>query len=598
MKPRSKPGSEHTAVAIAEEAVELLINAPSRILLSYFLGTIPFIIGGLYFFAELVFNPTAEPLIPVLGAILAMLFMWMRYHQSRFMAQLLRFRAGEPEPVRHIRDILESLLLHSLIQPVGFILLAIGLLLIVPFARLSSAFHYYSILASGPEPLDSSHFKKAVRVSVIDPGKQLALNWLFNPWFSGAAFLFVFLILPILVHGFEVHEDIYYLLVALIVLVAAISSPLGAILYANIAVSIYMLPGMILTFFGIETVFSRAGAGLFTTLFFMAAWMLTFLVMDPVMKSIYVVHYFYASSISTGEDILMHLRRMARPAGLSVLLLIGLGWGSLASAEMPDPVSTTTQSRYVDALDASLQHEMSSPEYLWKLDRDYSFIPDDATNINALLRFLGKVSDFTSKWLNRLRDLLRKIWNWWHDLITPDAPIASKIDLHYSEGIRQSEIAALILALASVLLAGLLIKHIRHRRVSAHVSDSIPEPPVLDLFETDSAIAATLPESEWLATAERLTLDGDWRGALRAFYFATLACLAAVNLIVLARHKTDREYHGELKRHAHDKPELSEEFAGITRTFQMFWYGNRVLSKDGLDAFRDVQEAVRRHAVS
>ncbi len=582
---------------VAEEAVELLMRAPWSVLLRYFLGTIPFGAFGLYAFGELSFNPTGESFLPLLAGIAALLFIWMKYHQSAFMAGLLAFHSGNPHPARSIPHRFRAVLLHAFVQPIGLLMMMIGFLFVFPFMRISALFNYITLLLSTPMPSFRMQFNTAVRASGIRPQRHLALNWLFHPWFLGAAFLLVLIILPVLIHGFKLDEAIYYLVAGLIVFLSALSSPLGAVLYGNIAAALFLLPGLILTFSGIENAFTRLGFGLFSTLFFAAAFVLTFLILDPVMKSIYVILFFYDSSRTTGEDLRATLRRITRPV-LPLLLLSILSSTALsASPPSPDSISpdwtrAAPNASYIASFEESLRHEMSDPEYLWKLDREYAFVPDNVRDLNAVTRFLGRITDALSKWFDKIRDVIRKLRDWWHDLITPDMPDASATTSE--RGLSQSELAAVMLAAATVLLALLLIRiRRRMRRIDAPDSGDIHTP---DEPESDAERAAALPESDWIEAAERLLCEGDRRGALRAFYYAVLACLATMNLLVLARHKADREYLAELRRRAGHKPGLDGEFREIVHTFQTFRYGDRDVTEEGVDRFRRLQETVRRHA--
>ncbi len=582
---------------VAEEAVELLLRAPWSVLLRYFLGTIPFVAFGLYAFGELSFNPTGESFLPLFACTAALLYIWMKYHQSAFMAGLLAFHSGNPPPARSIPHRFRAVLLHAFVQPIGQLMMMLGFLFVFPFMRISALFNYITLLLSIPAPSFRMQFNTAVNASGVRPQRHLALNWLFHPWFLGAAFLLVLIVLPILIHGFKLDEYLYYLLTGLIVFLAALSSPLGALLYGNITAVLFLLPGLILTFSGIENAFTRLGSGLFSTLFFATAFVLTFLILDPLMKSIYVILFFHDSSRTTGEDLRTTLRRITRPVLplllLSILVPVALS-ASPSPSDLPTPDATRSASleAYVASFDESLRREMSDPDYLWKLDRDYAFVPDNVRQLNAVTRFLGQVYDVLSKWFEKIRNVIRKLRDWWHDLITPDMPNASATASGGS--ISQSELAAFMLAAATVLLAFLLIRvRRRMRRIDAPDSVDIhtPEEP-----ESDAERAAALPESDWIEAAERLLCEGDRRGALRAFYYAVLACLATMNLLVLARHKVDREYLTELRRRAEHKPGLESEFRDVVYAFQAFRYGDRDVTVDGIERFRQLQETVRRHA--
>src|SRR5579859_2125579 len=58
MKPRAK-GVRRTALEILEEAVHLLRSAPAGALAAYLTGSVPFLLGLLYFFADMSRNAFA-----------------------------------------------------------------------------------------------------------------------------------------------------------------------------------------------------------------------------------------------------------------------------------------------------------------------------------------------------------------------------------------------------------------------------------------------------------------------------------------------------------------------------------------------------------
>jgi hypothetical protein len=70
------------------------------------------------------------------------------------------------------------------------------------------------------------------------------------------------------------------------------------------------------------------------------------------------------------------------------------------------------------------------------------------------------------------------------------------------------------------------------------------------------------------------------RLALRAFYLASLARLAAGDLITIAKFKSNRDYERELQRRAHAFPEVLSTFAQNVSVFDRVWYGLHEVNPD------------------
>mgnify|MGYP001549225032 CR=1 FL=1 len=77
----------------------------------------------------------------------------------------------------------------------------------------------------------------------------------------------------------------------------------------------------------------------------------------------------------------------------------------------------------------------------------------------------------------------------------------------------------------------------------------------------------------WAKLARELLERGEFRLAMRAFYLASLAHLAARNLVSLARFKSNYDYERELRRRAHAFPDLLAVFGDNLSVFERIWYG-------------------------
>jgi hypothetical protein len=66
---------------------------------------------------------------------------------------------------------------------------------------------------------------------------------------------------------------------------------------------------------------------------------------------------------------------------------------------------------------------------------------------------------------------------------------------------------------------------------------------------------------------------GDYRMALRAYFLASLAFLAARELLAIGRSKTNLDYLREVRRRARSVSGLDALFAGGVQSFESAWYG-------------------------
>ena len=92
------------------------------------------------------------------------------------------------------------------------------------------------------------------------------------------------------------------------------------------------------------------------------------------------------------------------------------------------------------------------------------------------------------------------------------------------------------------------------------MAQPVTEAPPVDLADENTG-ADRLPEDGWIALALELIARGDFRLAMRAYYFASLAHLAARQLIGLGRYKSNRDYEMELRRRSHALPEVLSQAA-------------------------------------
>lgn len=96
-------------------------------------------------------------------------------------------------------------------------------------------------------------------------------------------------------------------------------------------------------------------------------------------------------------------------------------------------------------------------------------------------------------------------------------------------------------------------------------------------------IAADDSAADLFSEAERLAREGNVRAAIRKGYIAALCDLGDRQIVRLARHKTNRDYLRDVKKHEG----LFENMTGLTRDFESNWYGLRSAEQADWEAFRD-----------
>jgi hypothetical protein len=122
--------------------------------------------------------------------------------------------------------------------------------------------------------------------------------------------------------------------------------------------------------------------------------------------------------------------------------------------------------------------------------------------------------------------------------------------------------------------------------VSGKTASTKPDPSL------EEVEAGDLPADRWLSLAKELRQKGSYRPALRAFYLATLAHLSEMELITLAKHKSDCDYRTELRRRAHEYKGLLTAFSGTIQFFHKSWYGMYEVGLKDLNQFAANQERI------
>lgn len=586
MKTPQGKGQEKGAIELAEEAVHLLRTAPPAILARYYVGTLPFVLAFLYFWADMGHNAFAYGRVALSSLGLALLFVWMKAWQSFFARRLRECVAGEEprpwSPGRALRIAAGQAWLHC----TGLLVLPAAALILAPFGAAYALYQNLTVLddgEAGPREL----LRAAVAQARLWPRQNHMLIWLLSPFlvvFAGATFL---LILPVLEFTAPVWTEgflgLYSLILALILLPL---SPFGTIVAVNLGSVLFVIPMLLRMLLGVETAFTISPASMLNPTFFMIVCGLAYLCMDPLMKAAYVLRCYYGQSLNNAHDLLAELEQLRRAATALVLAVAALG--ALLTAAAPvaaqsvdsAEVSGATPAQLNEALDRVLERRI----YAWRMPR---VVPEEKDG--WFETFMMEVNEGIARAWRAVVDWLGSVLKWIQDRF-PEGGGGGGLSLSGMETVLRVTLYLLVAALAVLVLV--FAWKAWRRRIPEAVAARVVAADTPDLEEEDTT-AGELPESGWLTLGRELAEGGELRLAMRAFFFAGLARLAQGGLVVIARHKSNRDYARELGRISHEEPELLGTFARGVRAFESVWYGLHEVSSEGLRSFAETQERLR-----
>jgi len=512
------------ALETIEIAVHLLRAAPVATLATYYAGALPFILGLLFFWADMSRSPFAPQHAVAASLGLAGLFVWLKFSQALFAHKLRTQLSGEIPRQLTAARVGKILFTQTALQPTALFVLPLALVPALPFPWLYAFYQSLTTQAEADTPTLRAAIARSWRLALLWPAQNhviFAVIGLFS--------FFVFL---------------------------------------SLAIAGAMLPEMFKMFFGIESVFTRGGEAMLNTTFFATMFGLTFLCVDPILKAVYVVRVFQGESLRTGEDLRAALKPLAPAATRMVACFVALfilAGAAPAKAEAPTPPPSSAEPIQPKELDRAIGDVIQKRKYTWRAPRE-RVVESPEGEPGIMAKFFQRVG-------RMIRDGLRAVGNWLEKILrrifgfgpTPGSSdfgwIMTKQMLLYG-----------LLAVVLSAIAVLLIRFWKKRQDGIPVTTALAVQPAPDI--TDENVGADqLPEDSWTTLARELLGRGELRLALRAFYLASLAHLADRNLVSLARFKSNRDYQRELQRRAHAFPKVQTLFGENVSCFDRVWYG-------------------------
>ena len=534
------PGAGKSGIEVLEEAAHALRLAPPGTLLIFYAGSVPFVLGLLFFWFDLSRSAFAHRRAGPGALLLAALYLAMKVAHAAFARRLREALAGGPSGPPARAAFLRRAVAQAMLQPTGLFLLPLALLATVPFGWLYA--FYQNLSVTGDR----------------ETARAQALLWpLQNHVLIAVGFLF------------------------------------GFVVFLDMALALLFLPGLLHSLLGIRTPVSDASWTLLNTTLLACAFGLTWLAVAPVLKAAYVVRCFDGDSRRTGEDLRVAIRRSFGSAGRAAVLLAAVAAATTpAAAGTPSPGAPAPppEAARIEAadLEAALARVLERPRFAWRLPPAPR--PEESQTIAG--RFLDAVFDTMGGWWRPVRRAIERFTRWlerWVRRIAPEPPEIR--DSAWPRAVRW--LTAVLLAASAAGLALLAWRARRRRGAVAAVAE--PAPALPDPGVDDSQAAATAPE-DWLAIARDLTARGDTRLAARAAYLAMLSHLGGRGLLTLRRARSNQEYRRELQRRTRDRPQVAALFAENLLLFEPVWYGRRAATPDLVEALATRCEALRTHA--
>ncbi len=246
-----------------EQAVFMLRKAPTDLLPVYYIGSLPFILGLLYFWGDMSRSADAAEYTASAAMGMALLFVWMKCCQALFAARIYAHLSHKrPDSHSWTRLGLQPAS-QTLLHATGIFILPLALLATLPFGWCFAFYQNVTVLSQNESAGIRALYRQAWKQARLWPSEN------------------------------------HHLLVVIFLF--------SLVVFFNLAIAIYLLPQMVKTFLGYESVFTLSGINLLNTTFLMIVLSLTYLCVDPLIKTVYALRCFYGLAIASGDDIRIEL---------------------------------------------------------------------------------------------------------------------------------------------------------------------------------------------------------------------------------------------------------------------------------------------------
>jgi hypothetical protein len=536
--------AEIGCIDLLEEATHLLRRAPLFAWVVYCVCSLPFVLGALFFVADMSRGAHAWEHLSGAAFGMVLLFTIMKVGQAIFCDQLLHQLNDESNQLALSR--LPRVFYSQLaVQSFGLFILPVAAILTLPFGWSFALFQNFTVFGQGRKPLR----------------QEISIAWQQAQTWPG-----------------QNHLTIVLLSLFWIMLIPAI------------AATLYLLPHLLHMLFGVDSIFVQSNQHMLNTTFWAVVFLVSMLLLDPLVKSVYVLRCFYGVSLSSGADLRVDLRRIQKSAVR--LLICGLVLSSFMIGN-PGQISAGEDSVAPHEIRQAVSAEMNSARYEWRQPRvevpenqEPGFLAPLGDAILDGLRWLGKQFQSLLVWIE---DLLQSLM--------PDIEPNSSTSPSFLREADPLLLALYLLCALGLCLAGIWIYRFWRRRRRAE-KPAVEQVIVLPDLESEEVSADELPADRWTALAHDLLAKGEIRLALRALILGALARLADDGYLKLSRSKSNRDYLSEIAQRGQELVDVKTALADNITIMEGVWYGDHTVDPQGVKSFLAHHERIMRYGHS
>ena len=323
MKKR-RPTDGMTLLEIAEASLHRVRLAPIDVLTPYYIGSLPFVLAFLYFWADMIQGAFGYRHVDTSALAVAVAYVWMKCWQTVYCAKMRQTLRGR---FRHVARagscVLSRRKRFSRDRHV---------------ARRACDFGAFGTAYASIKTTVFSRTKKTASWKLRNawtearrwPKQNHQVIWLFSPMPLTIAAGLMLVVIPLLqALRADWSAPFLYQMVTVYTVVMVWLSPIGILVAYNVGMMIYMVPFLLQSLLGIETAVSMGG-NFFNSTFFAICVGVAALCLDPVLKAAYTLRCFHGESLSSGEDLRIALRRIIASKGARTGMTIAVALAAFA----------------------------------------------------------------------------------------------------------------------------------------------------------------------------------------------------------------------------------------------------------------------------
>ncbi|MBN2163920.1 MAG: hypothetical protein JXR25_14385 [Pontiellaceae bacterium] len=551
---RQQDNEGEGCIDLLERAVFLLRSIPLHGFLLYYAGAIPFLIGLLFFIADMSASPFAKGHCAAASLGVTLLYIWMRTWHTLFCRRLLN-EFGLAEAVRHpLRMVFRLAAFHMIYSSWSIIILPLSMVIALPYAWVLAYLNNLCMVDT-----EEKSFKEAAAHARRSS----------RPW-------------PVQNHYVVLILGVCWMVVVI-----------------NLITALIQGPNLLKQIAGVETSFSQMSGWMMNSTFLCIVIALAHLVIDPLVKAVYVIRFNRIDSITTGDDILASLRRLPpkrRLAGAGRAIAV-LGFLLLLQPVQPAWSDASGESSIsVEQLDRTIDDVMTEREFTWRMPRDY--VVDEDLESGFFQQFSRSVADWVEASFEKIGEWIDRFYDW----LTRHDEDRSEKDRNRNNGGLSPEFfkglsVVLLVALVAVLIYAIVRMIMNRHGGVGDVREAQPVRVSVDL-DAEDLVATLLEEDEWVRLAREMAAGGELRKSIRAWFLAAVSALSHRDLLAVKRSKSNLDYRRELARRARRRPELIPLFDDSIMVYERAWYGLHAVMQDDLVRMEKNLEGLRREEIA